>query len=168
MFVKHHNEKHNGEYPVWAAVEVLSFGGASKFFKSLNLELKKAICKEYYHAIPPKYVDGWLHSLSVLRNICAHRARLFNRGIPTAILFTQKDFKKLINYGYTADNIGKELFFSMIILDRILSNNEIRHKIRNSFADLTRKYPFVQIKHYGVKDNWKEILSEMNKKYYST
>ena len=36
VFIKHNFDKHEGEVPVWAAVEVLSFGTLSKIIKNLK------------------------------------------------------------------------------------------------------------------------------------
>ena len=35
-FIKHNFDNHDGEVPVWAAVEVLSFGTLSKIIKNLK------------------------------------------------------------------------------------------------------------------------------------
>ena len=36
MFIKHNFDNHDGEVPVWAAAEVLSFGTLSKIIKNLK------------------------------------------------------------------------------------------------------------------------------------
>lgn len=36
VFIKHNFDNHDGEVPVWAAVEVLSFGTLSKIIKNLK------------------------------------------------------------------------------------------------------------------------------------
>jgi len=166
VFVKHHIDEHDSEFPIWVAVEVLSFGSVSKFFKSLRQDLKKTICIQYYHAIKPYYLWVWFHSISVLRNICAHRARLFNRGLTTAIPFPAKEFNKLKKYGYDPDGIGKKLFFAIIIIDRILPNRGTSDKMIKQITALAKKYPFVDLGHYGFKKNWKKILFDINEKYY--
>ena len=64
VFIKHNFDNHDGEVPVWAAVEVLSFGTLSKIIKNLMLA-------------------SWIQGVSVLRNMCAHNSRIYNRTIHT-------------------------------------------------------------------------------------
>lgn len=80
-FVKHHKTKYNGILPTWAIVETLSFGKLSKLFASLNIDIQKNICKNYYDGLRYNTMQNWLEGIVVLRNLCAHRVRLFNRGI---------------------------------------------------------------------------------------
>ena len=92
VFIKHHYDKYEGIIPVWAAIEVISFGTLSKLIKNLNTGTGKAfsIFAEAYKYPTPKQklakpsqecLTSWIHSCSVLRNICAHNGRLYNRVI---------------------------------------------------------------------------------------
>lgn len=60
VFIKHNFDNHEGEVPAWAVVEVLSFGTLSK-----------------------KMFSSWVQAVSVLRNMCAHNSRIYNRTIHT-------------------------------------------------------------------------------------
>ena len=60
VFIKHNFDNHEGEVPVWAVVEVLSFGTLSK-----------------------KMFSSWVQAVSVLRNMCDHNSRIYNRTIHT-------------------------------------------------------------------------------------
>lgn len=166
VFVKHHMEKKNKSFPIWVTVEILSFGNISKFFKSIHFNIQKEICQKYYYNIRPKYISNWTHVLCVVRNMCAHRARLFNRGLATAPLFSKEDLLIFKSYGYTPNEIGKSLFFALIILDRIIDDESLRKKFINDFKTLMTKYPFVDIKYYGFKSNWEEIIQKVNNSYY--
>ncbi|ANS32649.1 hypothetical protein R1CP_40345 (plasmid) [Rhodococcus opacus] len=70
--------------PVWAATEVLSFGTVSKMFELIaDFEIVKAVSKSM--KLPATKTAGTLQSLSVLRNICAHHGRVWNRAPKVAI-----------------------------------------------------------------------------------
>lgn len=78
--------------PSWAMLEELSLGELSHFFKGLAKDKdKKTIASGLGLSAP--LLESWLHTLTVIRNICAHHARLWNRelGIKPAYP-TQKDF----------------------------------------------------------------------------
>lgn len=94
VFIKHNFDKHEGEVPVWAAVEVLSFGTLSKIIKNLKTGAGSSysILSANYQYISKKgnlvnpsqkMFASWVQGVSVLRNMCAHNSRIYNRTIHT-------------------------------------------------------------------------------------
>ncbi|MFC8046447.1 Abi family protein [Nocardia sp. NPDC057353] len=70
--------------PVWAALEVCSFGTVSKMFELISdPDLVKPVAKSL--GLPFTIAAGTLQSLSVLRNICAHHGRIWNRVATVAM-----------------------------------------------------------------------------------
>lgn len=165
-FIKHHNTKYSGRLPIWVVVEILSFGELSKLFEHLNYDLQKKICDNYYDGIPPKYICNWFHSLVVVRNLCAHRMRLGNRGIPTVPAFETKEFDYYVANGYEKNEVGKRLFFSFVIMQRVTPNINFINDIKSDIKHLCDKYPFVNLKHYGFKNNWERIFDSVCKGNY--
>lgn len=95
VFIKHNFDNHDGEVPIWAVVEVISFGTLSKIIKNLKTENTNAytvLANNYKYTtkkgniVSPskKMFTSWVQSVSVLRNICAHNSRIYNRTIHTA------------------------------------------------------------------------------------
>jgi abortive infection bacteriophage resistance protein len=80
LFIEHHFKKYKGEIPIWAVIEVTSFGVISKLFRNLNENVKKHIAEIYYN-IPSLYLESWLQTLSNIRNVCAHYGRLYNKKL---------------------------------------------------------------------------------------
>ncbi|MHB1294222.1 MAG: Abi family protein [Anaerolineae bacterium] len=65
--------------PAWMMSEILPMGCWSLIFTHLiDREAKKAVA--HHLAITPHYLESWIHALVVLRNLCAHRCRIWNRG----------------------------------------------------------------------------------------
>lgn len=94
VFIKHNFDNHDGEVPVWAAVEVLSFGTLSKIIKNLKTGTGSAysiLAANYRYKsrkgnlVNPsqKMLASWVQGVSVLRNMCAHNSRIYNRTIHT-------------------------------------------------------------------------------------
>ena len=94
VFIKHNFENHDGEVPVWAAVEVLSFGTLSKIIKNLKTGIGSSYSilaahyryqskKQNWVNPSQKMLASWIQGVSVLRNICAHNSRIYNRTIHT-------------------------------------------------------------------------------------
>ncbi len=91
VFNKHNHINHDGQIPIWAAVEVMSFGNLSKFVSNLitgsNTPFRKlAKCYTYKSAkgkdVVPSLdmISSWIHSVVILRNMCAHNSRIYNRS----------------------------------------------------------------------------------------
>ena len=94
VFIKHNFDNHDGEVPVWAAVEVLSFGTLSKIIKNLKTGTGSSysiLASNYQYRskkgnlVKPsqKMLASWIQGVSVLRNMCAHNSRIYNRTIHT-------------------------------------------------------------------------------------
>jgi abortive infection bacteriophage resistance protein len=63
--------------PIWTLTEILSFGQIVKFMKSLKREYRNAVARTF--KADEQFVLSWMHSLSALRNNCAHHTRLWNK-----------------------------------------------------------------------------------------
>ncbi len=94
VFIKHNYNNHNGLIPVWASVEVMSFGTLSKIIKNLKTgqESSAAVLLSHYKYTSQRQIDitpslqmfsSWTHAVSILRNMCAHNSRIYNRTIST-------------------------------------------------------------------------------------
>lgn len=75
LFVKHHLEKYDGEFPIWVLMELFTFGMLSKFYNDLHTADKKEIAKLFNTNY--KKLGSWLRCCTDLRNICAHYDRLY-------------------------------------------------------------------------------------------
>ncbi len=94
VFIQHNFQNHDGQIPIWAAVEVMSFGNLSKTIKNLKTGSESAASKliaNYRHLSPNGHMVNpslqmfcsWIQSVSILRNMCAHNSRIYNRTIST-------------------------------------------------------------------------------------
>ncbi len=74
LFVKHHLDNYDGQFPLWVMSELFTFGMLSYFYTDLTTADKKAFAESDY-----KNVVSWLRCCTDLRNICAHYGRLYFR-----------------------------------------------------------------------------------------
>ncbi|PWB32531.1 DNA-binding protein [Pseudomonas sp. SDI] len=66
--------------PAWAVLEELSLGSVSTLFSAIGRSAdKKAIANRF--KLPFDVFASWLHTLTFIRNCCAHHARLWNREL---------------------------------------------------------------------------------------
>ena len=83
-FLKEHFTKYDTPSlpPVWKTMEVVSFGTLSKLYGNFSdTEVKKEVARSF--GLPQYlYLESWMKCAAVLRNYCAHHARLWNRRFP--------------------------------------------------------------------------------------
>ncbi len=137
-----------GQLPIYALVEVFSFGTLSKFYKNMLNVDKKAVAKTF--GVGYTYLESWLESISYVRNICAHYGRLYNAKLSkTPMLYKE----------YSEAGIGNNRIFGVLLCMRILLKEDSHW---NLFVDqiemLFDKYEKVDIKTMGFTDNWKKLL----------
>ncbi|MCR6650443.1 MAG: Abi family protein [Cellvibrionaceae bacterium] len=66
--------------PSWAIFEDLTLGAVSKLFQGLARDNDRKIIAHQL-GIPGEILVSWLHTLTFVRNICAHHGRLWNREL---------------------------------------------------------------------------------------
>lgn len=114
LVVKHHKEKYDDKMPLWVLVELMSFSNLSKLYKAMYKTEQEMIAKSV--KTKRDILANHLHCLSILRNKCAHGARLYDiKFSPPARLGTSmlRNNKNLIN---------NTLLAYLIILIRRLPN----------------------------------------------
>ena len=148
-FVKNFRDNYEGgKLPIYALVEVFSFGTLSKFYKNMKNPDKKAVAKSF--GVGFTYLESWLESISYVRNICAHYGRLYNAKLSkTPMLYKE----------YSEIGIGNNRIFGVLLCIKQLLKNDSHWNI---FVDkielLFEKYESVDIKTMGFPENWKELL----------
>jgi len=86
-FIRHYKFKYTGfpTVPIWLLTEVMSLGALSFGYRGLindqkkGIEDKRAIAQHFN--LHHKKLGDWLHTLTYVRNICAHHSRLWNRSL---------------------------------------------------------------------------------------
>ena len=71
--------------PAWKTLEIVTFGTLSRLYGNIRKELVGRDAIAAFFLVPPRqYLSGWLQSITQVRNVCAHHARLWNRTIAAA------------------------------------------------------------------------------------
>lgn len=149
VFVEHYKSKYNGVFPVWVAIEVVSFGLLSKIYSNLKNEDKSEIATSYYK-IPYKYIRSWLHTLSTLRNICAHYGRIYNRQLTIKPMLYKRDVKKGIE--------NDKMFAAIFIMGKLIKDKAEWRTFVTNLKALVEEYDKVDIRLMGFPDDWEQLL----------
>lgn len=143
-----------GEVPIWAVVEVMTFGTLASLYNNLCDAEAKAVSLSY--GIRWDILGSYLQHLSVLRNFCAHHARLYDRkfykfqplkewrGFSPAVSDTRAFFYQVLLCYRLAKNINSPCF------DR----DEWRKRVSESISAAPRIPCFDILALVGVSGDW--------------
>lgn len=81
-FISHYYDNYNSPElpPSWMLIEVLSLGTWSKVYANLR-DSRDRKCIARVLDLSPAKLESWLHSLTYLRNLCAHHSRIYGRKL---------------------------------------------------------------------------------------
>jgi len=144
---------HKNQYkdiPFWVAINKLSFGDMSKFYRLMIHSDKKAVAK-YFNA-GPLQIEKWLWQFSVLRNVCAHQGNLIVWKYQSIPLDSEYDGMYIQN-----------TFFQYIIALFLLINcDHVMCQFIEDLLSLLKKYGTTHLKDLGIPDKYEDDLLNLN------
>lgn len=147
IFVQAYRAKYSTpELPAaWMMTEILSIGKWSKIFGGLKYnEDKKAIAR--CMNATPWHLQSWMHSLSYVRNLCAHHSRIWNRTFQIRVNLTKRQKQSILNPARLAAHCT--------VMADILAGLGKRQGFKQQLVDLFARYPVVPIEKMGFKPDW--------------
>ncbi len=152
-YLKHFVEELKQPIPFWAYIDLLTISDISKLYAITDLELKKIICNKFSLNTDKGFelLEHFLHCMTIVRNLCAHGSRLYNRLFITKPRLSKNDKKLLRENERLVEN--DRLFGHLLIMKRLLSKEQVEELFKNIIY-LCDKYSFVSMKYYGFPDFW--------------
>ena len=156
VFIQEHNKQYKTDSrcpPAWKSLEVISLGLLSKFYQNLKKEVpeKRKIAKNF-HVGSGQYLSSWLRSISVVRNICAHHSRLWNRHLPTPPKLLRKASKPFVE----TTLLDAHSFYTVLCsMQYLLLTISPKNSFRKKLIELLKKYPTVDERAMGFLDGWR-------------
>ncbi len=139
--------------PVWKTLEVISLGTLSKLFTNfIEPTAKHNVAREFglnHH----KFLKSWLESIAVLRNCCAHHARVWDRTFPIQPQTPDKMPNAwLTDFSFRQQTLYPQLCCVVYWLNAIYPDNTLAGDLKG----LIRKYPSVNPRLMGFPESWEE------------
>ena len=139
----------DGKIPLYALVELFSFGTLSKFYKNMKNEDKKAVAAMY--GVGYTYFGSWIESIAFVRNVCAHYGRIYNIKFPKAPkLYKRYSEKGVKNY---------RLFATLLTLKHLLPNDKQWLNFVDNIELIFEKYASVKLHYIDFPQDWKDYLT---------
>jgi len=156
-YLKHFINDLQENVPLWAYVDLFSISDISLLYKISTDDIKKSIALTFnIEEQKYKLLENFMHSVTILRNLCAHDSRIYNRLFEQKPKLSSKEKELLIiKEDGTVDN--EHLFSFILIMKRLLNQDQFKSML-NEIASLSQKINFVNMEYYGFPNNWQEML----------
>ena len=157
-YLKHFVNDLQQDIPLWAYVDLLTISDISFLYAISEQPVKDAVARTFGLSMGKgaSRLGSYMHSMTIIRNLCAHGSRIYNR------LFEQKPSLNKAEKALLMKNSSGELdnahFYGfLLIMRRILPETEF-NGLKGSIIALTEKYPFVRMDYYGFRSDWQQKL----------
>jgi abortive infection bacteriophage resistance protein len=142
--------------PAWAMAEELSLGGISHLYSGLARDRdRKQIARCFQ--LPQRVLGSWLHTLTFIRNICAHHARLWNRELSVP---PRWDRNLRAPDGGTDPHPPRRYFTVAAILTYLCRHVSPDSRWQESLSTLMNDYREVPREPMGFPQDWRARLRE--------
>jgi abortive infection bacteriophage resistance protein len=131
--------------------EVISMGLLSRIYRDLKLSDAKKEIARHFKLPKAEVLESWMHSVTYVRNICAHHGRFWNRSLtikPELLRKASNDFPK--NISPTNTKIYPFLCCLLYLLRTINPDTKFATNLQQLFAE----YPNVPQQSMGFPIDW--------------
>ena len=157
-YLKHFINDLKEDIPFWAYVDLFTISDISKLYSISEDALKEAVANNFdiKGADKTQLLGSFMHSMTILRNLCAHGSRIYNR------LFEQKPAlnsrqKKLLLKKESGAPDNSHLFGFVLLMLQLLPEDS-KGQLKQDLKLLSQKYLFVDFRHYGFSPNWEHVI----------
>lgn len=153
-FASHYRKQYTEEphLPVWMATELLSLGTISKLYQSLDPRLKQKVAAPYN--VDAQFLVSWLHTLTYVRNVCAHHKRLWNRHLAIKPRFPSRS----LAWPHQVPDNGR-LYAVLVVLRHMMMVNSPNSKWAGRLHDLLAAHPAVPQAAVGFPSGWQKLAT---------
>lgn len=157
-FIKHYTNNYTkpSNPPSWMSFELLTIGELSHIYRGLKNNSDKKRIADFFEVHHTVFIS-WLHTLTYIRNICAHHSRLWNRDLA---IEPEKLLKPVGNWIEKPFENNKRVFYFLCVLRYLLLRANPNNSLKNKIETLFNKYPTVPIKYLGIPSDGKGNLLE--------
>ena len=156
-YLKHFVNELHQDIPLWAFVDLLTISDISFLYKISSVSIKIAVANNLgLTAKGDEILERFMHHMTIIRNLCAHGSRLYNRLFEQKPWLNKRERALLITLpDGTIDN--SHLYGFILIMRRLLKLAEFT-AMKDEILALTKKYPFVNLRYYGFRNDWVTML----------
>ena len=143
--------------PVWAVTEAMSFGDFSKWYDDTRLPIRRSVAQRY--GIDEKIFKSVLHHLTIVRNICAHHERLWDRGLQSTFTIPKRlgSDRKASRFFNQPDS--RKIYNVMVMVAYLMERINPRAEWRQRLTALLDEYGHLPRSSMGMPSDWRDKLN---------
>lgn len=146
------------DLPIWDFVTLLTIKGIADLYNLSEKRIQENIAFNFGLKFKTRHkaLGCMIHRLIFPRNLCAHGKRLYDFVFPQKACLSKKE-EKLLPRQSDSTLMDSHLFAYILMLKRLLTKEDFKD-FKNGVIALMKKYPSVDMRHYGFPSNWKGII----------
>jgi abortive infection bacteriophage resistance protein len=157
-YLKHFINDLHQDIPLWAFVDLLTISDISFFYSISEQQIKEIIANLFGLKTKKASIilGKYMHSMTLIRNLCAHGGRLYNRIFEQKPSLNSKEKALLIKNEH--GQIDNAHFYGFVLIMRRLLPRDTFNEMKEKIITITKKYPFVRMEYYGFRNDWQEKI----------
>lgn len=154
VFIRHLTSTYSDRLPpIWACCEVMSMGLLSRWYSNLKpTPLRRQIADVF--DLDHNTLQSWLHHLSVVRNICAHHSRLWNRQFDRVAPQAPRSKPSALKDTFVT---GHGLYNTLLILMYLMDIIAPQHRWGGKLIRLLLEHENLLEKHMDFPGGWRSL-----------
>lgn len=150
VFINHYYDKYGDPElpPSWMVFETFTISMVSRMYRNLASRPRRQALAEPFGADETIF-RGWLHTLSYVRNLCAHHARLWNRRLVIKPTVARKHLSVLRQ--------GDTMYATAVVLYSLLQRVAPDTHWHLRLRELITHFPAVPIGSMGFPPDWQQV-----------
>jgi len=136
--------------PYWMITELMAFGTLLRLYRGTPRPIKREIADRF--GVNAVVMESWLKTLNIIRNICAHHGRLWNRELGFKPKIPRKDDR----WHDPVEIEGNRIFGVLTILKSMLDDVAPQSGWTNRLLGLLDDYSDLPRDRMGFPDDWRE------------
>jgi abortive infection bacteriophage resistance protein len=154
-FIKEHTAKYGNTSfpPAWKMLELVSFGCLTRLYRNFaDTPVRKRIARSFGIS-KPEALESWMVAINVLRNHCAHHARVWNRNLPNRPQLPSVMRNPWVNVSGIAPT---SLYAILCCITYWLNGIDSQSTFVADLKALLAKYPSVRPSAMGFPKDWEQ------------
>ena len=137
--------------PIWVAVELMTMGHISHWFANIKQRSDRNTISHIYE-VDEKILKSFLHHLTIIRNICAHHGRLWNRRFTFALKLP--NHPEELSQSFNRNQVSlKSLYNTLVFLKYLMDKIDPLHQWNMRLKELL-KSNHINISAMGFPEDW--------------
>ncbi|HZL11563.1 MAG TPA: Abi family protein [Prolixibacteraceae bacterium] len=151
VFIKHYLDTYHkpATPPSWMCTELLTIGELSRMYVGLKHNSDRKQIADYF-GVHQTVFTSWLHTLTYVRNLCAHHSRLWNRDFAIKPEILLKPKHAWVDGSF---NNNSRTFYFLCVLKYLLFEANPHNHLTYKIDELFDKFPNVPIQFLGIPSN---------------